>query len=179
MHIDSRKSSSSGTITGTLSLLQSPSSLTMSPATSNSTSPDYYRAGTGQVFFGDDDFNERLLENQGKSRPPGGPGDKPSSELRKSSSLTAATGTAKKLFDKLPAKQKLSIHPTSIMSPGGGGGGSGSSEHKMAITNIGGDLLRSKTADFERFLGAQNKGMQQPRTYKRKEIISSAHNSKK
>lgn len=176
MQIDSRKSSSSGTITGTLSLVQS-------PTTSNySTSPDH--RSVGQVFFGDDDdFKERLMESQVSPVHKGATEKAPNVELRKSSSLFTV-GTNKKLFDtKAPTKQKLSIHPSSIMSPtitSQRGGSGGSSEHKMtSISSIGGDLLRSKTADFERFLIAQNNNSIEPRIFKRKEIISSAHNSKK
>lgn len=178
--MDSRKSSSSGTITGTLSLVQSPS-LTMSPTTSNSTSPDM--RSRGQVFFGDDDFKEQLMDNlnQGKVTHKAVPSEKASTELRKSSSLTVGVGgSVKKLFDtKAPTKQKLSIHPSSIMTPQRTGSASGASSDKMtAISSIGGDLLRSKTADFERLLIRQNNAIE-PRTYKRKELISSVHNSKK
>lgn len=158
--------------------VQSPS-LTMSPTTSNSASPDHHRSNLGQVFFADDDFKERLLENQVK-KSTHKMAIQRENELRKSSS--AGSGSAnKKLFDtKAPIKQKLSIHPSSIMPPNSTPPRikSSSDNKSTAISNIGGDLLRSKTADFERFLIGQNNNTE-PRTYKRKELISSAHNSTK
>ena len=137
------------------------------------------------MFFGDEDFKERVLMDNHKRETEQAAA---AAELRKSSSLFTVGSANKKLFDtKAPTKQRLSIHPSSIISPTGTSSRSGtsgaSSEKKMtAISSIGGDLLRSKTADFERFLINQNTastGTAEQRTYKRNQIISSAHNSKK
>lgn len=152
--------------------------MTISPSTSNSTSPDY-RSKLGQVFFGDHDFKEHSSRNKET-------GVKLNlrlqNELQKSSSSFTAGPVNKKLFDtKVPHRQKLTIHhpktpqnipslsqvqqrPTPI------------DVHKStSITSIGADLLRSKTADFERF----GQHIAEPRTYKRNELISSARNSTK
>lgn len=136
------------------------------------------------MFFGDDDFPERVLHPKTFAKTVAAT----DTELRKSSSVGSTAN--KKLFDtKAPVKQKLSIHPSSLMSPiagsVGGGKGSGHTEQKLtaAISSIGGAVLRSKTADFERFLIGQNVEQKPERTkgpiYKRKELISSAHNSSK
>lgn len=149
----------------------------MSPSTSNAASPDY-RTGSHQVFFGDDNFKERLLEGQSKPPQKHVQEKAPPAELRKSSSLFTVGTTNKKLFDtKAPTKQKLSIHPSSMTAAVASQKGAASENKMTAISNIGGDLLRSKTADFERLLIGKNHSAE-PRTYKRKEIISSAHNSK-
>lgn len=183
---DSRKSS--GTVTGTLSLSLGPS-LTLSPTTSNSSS--------SSMFFGEDFGASSVFSpgTKGKTISKGPPPPVESfstgvptaataikssftsdNELRKSSSLFTVGGGGgganKKSDTKAPpAKQKLSIYPSTTQ------------EQKItAISSIGGDLLRSKTADFERFLGHIDIEAKKPAKgpiYKRKELISSAHNSSK
>lgn len=147
--------------------------MTISPTTSNSTSPDN-RSKIGQVFFGDDDFKEHSREETGVKL-----NLRLENALEKSSSSFTAVPANRKLYDeKVPPRQKLTIHhpitPQKIPSLSQVQRSIPIDVQKStSVSSIGSDLLRSKTADFERF----GKHIAEPRTYKRNELISSAHNS--
>lgn len=106
----------------------------------------------------------------------------PGPDLRKSLSLftvgSASAAPKRYIETKAPVKQKLSIHPSSISTIAPAAAVEPSKMKIPAnITNIGNDIFRSKTEDFER--RGQKVTRDAKRTYKRQEIISSAHNSKK
>lgn len=123
-------------------VVQSPTS-----TTSTSTSPDQIRSSlSNQVFFNDEDFQDspQTLENISGAKTSAST----SSDVRK---LTMSTLNKKNFETKKPIKQKLSLaQPVS----GTGQGSTIRNEPKFStsISQIGGAVMRSKTADFERML---------------------------
>lgn len=146
-------------------LVQSPSSIT----TSTSTSPDCSRHHVGQIFFGEEDFPEKIQPSSSSSvssklimprssqQPANANYDLPkSTSLFSVGTLGMATSAKRQSDTKKPDKQKLSIAPVTagllLSSSTSSGAPQYAPEPRVtaSISSIGGSVLRSKTADFER-----------------------------
>ena len=149
------------------------------------------------MFFNDDFCDNHQVVGRSSITGSGGVSSPAETEVRKSNSLLAMTSTNKKSFEtKKPTKQKLSIaQPIAKSVSSAISAAIPEPKFSPSISQIGGAVMRSKTADFERIMVGSKKIRQigdagqsrgeagepspAPRTYKRREIISSAQSSAK